>query len=139
MADLSRKKRQRAANKTAARKLLDEIRNEMEKQEEASLTAIRSRKELVQAKIMLIKQQELEILDMIDEDGIDEEVNNNIEFELYANTELLKLNDFLKKAKQGKDGVATGNSSFSTSTVKLPKLEIKRFGGDATEWQTFLE
>ena len=139
MADITRAKKKRSANKNVVLGLIvkskdlmieefnEEIREELE-------TFIRT----IEIKEQIIKGLDNDIIDMIDEDHIDEDVEVATQFEIKVGKALLTLKKFLKKHGNEKDSEISFPSSSSRVTgVKLPKIFIKKFNGDPINWQQF--
>ena len=63
-------------------------------------------------------------------------INEGMCFEIYCKTKLNILNKFLGKHKgRGHND----NVTKRVNTVNLPKLEISKFNGDPTKWQSFFD
>ena len=140
MADITRAKKKRSANKNVVLGLIvkskdlmteefnEEIREELE-------TFIRT----IEIKEQIIKGLDNDIIDMIDEDHIDEDVEIATQFEIKVGKDLLTLKKFLKKHGNEKDSseISFPTSSSRVTGVKLPKILIKKFNGDPINWQQF--
>ena len=111
--ELTRKKKLRAAHRASATRMITQAKELLEA-EEGDETMLRQRRNALRTKLQTLQTLDLEILDSIDEDVIEEEVMH---------------------ADEARDvHVAKGRA---TPNVKLPKLSLKRFGGDLEKWTTF--
>ena len=84
-----------------------------------------------------------DVSELIDDDAAYETNEKEAyEFELKSRKIEGKLTAFLTGPRDVKPRVSLGASTSaaqSNQRVKLPKLEIEKFGGDATKWRTFIE
>ena len=63
-------------------------------------------------------------------------INEDTRFEIYSKTKLKTLNEFLRKHTEREHN---DNVTKRVNTVNLPKLEISKFNGDPTKWQSFFD
>ena len=97
-------------------------------------------KTLIKEKEIDLKTLQEEIINEIDNDEeYDKELDTATEFELKIRT----LEEKIKKKIETTTVTVpqqqeTRNVRSHENTVKLPKLEIKKFGGEPTEWTQFL-
>ena len=63
-------------------------------------------------------------------------INEDTRFEIYSKTKLNTLNEFLRKHTEREHN---DNVTKRVNTVNLPKLEISKFNGDPTKWQSFFD
>lgn len=83
-------------------------------------------------KVKDYEQQILELLD--DEDGIEEEVLQQSEYEGSVEDELTKLKIAITKLKH-----EDGNKAVMRKEIKLPTLNLTTFDGDPRAWTGFWE
>ena len=93
--------------------------------------------EVLKRKTAAIKTLEEEIVELeTNTENMSEIINEGARFEIYCKTKLNTLNKFLEKH------TGRGNNDNATkrvNTVNLPKLEISKFNGDHTKWQSFFD
>ena len=63
-------------------------------------------------------------------------INEDTRFEIYSKKKLNTLNEFLRKHTEREHN---DNVTKRVNTVNLPKLEISKFNGDPTKWQSFFD
>ena len=79
-------------------------------------------------------------MDKIEEDQITEDVEEAATFEVKVNRGLCVIEEYVgKRSKTVKDEFMAGKVGGDLQGVKLPKITIKRFTGETTEWQQFYD
>ena len=107
------------------------------KLETSVLHALISYRDVIRCKFDKVLALNEEIVDLLEsEEEITSEVDKQFQFETFVNKNLLKIEDVVVKSKQ--ICVKKKDSTVETH-VKLPKIEITKFSGDPTEWQTFFD
>jgi len=100
---------------------------------------ISASKNLIKEKEAEIKELQEEIYDNLDKDDeFDQELDEATEFEL----EIRRLEERIKSTLTSTQPQTRKNltdESNEKTSVRLPRLEIKKFGGEPTEWQQFYE
>ena len=92
--------------------------------------------ELIIAQVRKINITQEEIINLVNEDRVDYKIREGFNFEQFINKEIIILNRFLKRYSTN-EAATTVSSSSAYLSMKLPKLEIKKFKGDPTMWQSF--
>ena len=87
---------------------------------------------------MSVRELDEEILDLIEDDEeLEADSNEAFLFDLEVKNREEKLRLFLQK---NVEDTLTATSSVNRATgVKLPKLTLQSFDGDAINWKTFIE
>ena len=152
MEDLSRLSRRRAANRTFVNKTLEKIDQQLEdytddKSKKAKLKAFR---DTLNEKLGVLTELNSKILDQLDEKDFQKEIDETSELKMtiqerIVNIELAIRTDSSESEDDGDiDSVRSSSRASSskktkrlTQTVKLPKLVIKKFGGNHAEYQAF--
>ena len=107
-----------------------------------------AQRETILANQSMIKEREIELKkiqeDILeateDDEDYDREMDTATEFELEIKTLEQKIKTILgKKTKEIIDVERPPRTDEPKQTVRLPKLEIKKFGGEPTEWTQFYE
>ena len=98
---------------------------------------LKSIAEVLKRKTAAIKTLEEKIVELeTNIENMSQIINEGTRFEIYCKTKLYTLNKFLgKHTKRGHND----NITKRVNTVKLPKLEISKFNGDPTKWQSFFD
>ena len=94
--------------------------------------------EVLKRKTAAIKTLEEEIVELkTNTENMSQIINQGTRFEIYCKTKLTTLNKFLGKhtGREHNDNV----TKRVNTTVNLPKLEICKFNGDPTKWQSFFD
>ena len=128
------------------RKILKDVVNknitdseELMKQEidEEKTNLLLSYQETIKTKLMVIKNLENELLDLkITTEDMTNIISDGTDYEIHCKAKLNNLDKFLKK----KDTTFTPTPQpRSKENIKLPPLEIRKFDGNATKWQTFYD
>ena len=152
MEDLSRLRRRRAANRTFVNKTLEKIDQQLEdytddKSKKAKLKAFR---DTLNEKLGVLTELNARILDQLDEDDFEKEIDEtselkmtiqeriiNIELAIKADSSESEDDDDIVSARSSSRASSSKKTKRLTQTVKLPKLVIKKFGGNHAEYQAF--
>ena len=97
--------------------------------------------EIIKKKLNEVIEKFDKIIDEIDDVSLGtEESAKSYKFELEINKHLSEVKEKLKSKviNETRDAKTVSQTNKQVS-VRLPKIEIKRFNGDATEWQTFYD
>ena len=83
------------------------------------------------------------LIDLTTEEATVESImQESIDFEIYSKENLHFINEFVNKCqldeKKFKSSTTVEPKRFETS-IKLPRIEIKRFGGELTQWKSFID
>ena len=91
-------------------------------------------------KITMNRLEDELVENLTNEFEIEELIEESTEFELYADEKLVLIEEMLEKQFSDiNTEVVTKNKSTESHAVNLPKLEIKKFSGEYTKWQTFMD
>ena len=68
-------------------------------------------------------------------------MQESVEFELYSKENLLLINEFIDKCRlEGKTPkLSTVDSKRFETSIKLSRIEIKKFNGELTQWKSFID
>ena len=89
-------------------------------------------------KIYAVKTLEDEILELENEPAIIEAIlTERAKFEIESKGKLNLITKFIATNTRQKETKVQTSSEQPADTIKLPKLEIAKFGGDPTNWQQF--
>ena len=90
--------------------------------------------EVSKRKTAAIKTLEKEIIELeTNTENMSQVINEGTCFEIYCKTKLNILNEFLGKHTR------RGHNDNVTKGVNTVKLEISKFNGDPTKWQSFFD
>ena len=145
MAEVSRLKKSRSANKNALSGLIVKAKEALTKDE---VDVVTTKLMLVEAKKKVIDDLNVKIQAVIDEDEIETDVDEATLFEEVIATDVLSLERFVSLSdartkevpKQRPDAVGYALTPHDTRAklgVAVPKILIKEFKGDPTKWQEF--
>ena len=149
--DIKKKNIVRAVLKDVLIKSLDDSKKLMKLEvNDENISKLESYQETIKRKFNTVKTIEKELLDLHNESqDIATLINEGMDFEVECTTKLNMLEKFLNNhAKEESTPMKpfSPNTRFRPSPhrnlcdeVKLPKLEIQRFSGDPTKWQTFYD
>ena len=139
MATLKRKITARKGHRNHAEKLLNDIDQNLDDR-----VKIKSLINSFTKKHSLIKQLDNEILELIkSENDIEKEIESTSEFSDKLQIAFGKLENILSEQKNKKKSSTITTASLVTnnkpesSRVRLPKLKIPKFSGNALQWKSF--
>ncbi|XP_057298583.1 uncharacterized protein LOC130629417 [Hydractinia symbiolongicarpus] len=119
--------------------LREEIKPCYEHYQEEKLTLLQTLNTTIESKLGKFLSITEEISEIIEEeDQLIKDAQESSDFEVRVRNELLILDRFLKSKQDRSDTVSTRSVSASSS-IKLPKIEIKKFDGDPTNWFSFID
>ncbi|XP_068757290.1 uncharacterized protein [Montipora capricornis] len=133
MEDSSRLRRRRAANRTFVNKTLEKIDQQLEdytddKSKKAKLKAFR---DTLNEKLGVLTEVNERILDQLDEDDFEKEIA------IKTDSSESEDDDDIDSVWSSSRASSSKKTKRLTQTVKRPKLVIKKFGGNETEYQAF--
>ena len=147
MTDLARWKKSRSANRNALSGLIVKAKTAMEN---SSVDVVETKLMLVNNKWKLIEELNRKIEDALPDEEISDEIDEVTQFEETVTGDMMTLDKFVKAAEKTEANTRTERRSRpagiheeldSKSKLKmdvaLPKIIIKDFSGDPTEWQQF--
>lgn len=79
-------------------------------------------------------------IDLLDANELQQAIQESTTFEISASEIILRVEKFIKSiTKNSRDEVESTKSSgvFIYSSVKLPRLQVKKFDGDILNWNAF--
>ena len=106
-----------------------------------NISRLQSYQETTKIKLGTVKTIEKELTDLYKEPlDISRIVNEGMEFEVECNNKLNIIEKFFKNHVKEDKKTTKSNSTHRSpiEEVKPPKMEIRRFSGDPTKWQTIL-
>ena len=138
---------QKAALKKVINNLLQQVQDFYEQEDgfpEELKRKLLALSEVIKRKFQVLKRLDEEILSAItDELEIEQLLEESTNFELNIEEQYTLIEEILSKHYPSNPSPTTStisrekkNDSIS-QTVKLPRLEIAKFSGDYTKWQTF--
>ena len=143
MADLQRYKRRRKGYTTSVSKLIKRIEERLlvedtsKDQIQIELVAL---KNTLKEKENTIKELDNNVLDEIsDEEEIVAEIENSTTFEVMIKSVEERIKRALHTPPIQSNESTLSVLSESRTNVKLPKLSLKKFNGEATEWTSFYQ
>ena len=147
MADLSRSKKSRSAQKNVLQGLAVKAQNYVkEGPGEGSIDDINATLKMIKKKLSVIADLNEKILEKIDENELETDVEESTLFEMKIEKSLTEIEEITKRRFYTKvDDVEPGveNTSFvaphNKIGVKLPKIVMKKFFGEPVLWQQFQE
>ena len=119
-----------------------EIKDIYDTYDNEKLTTLITLEKVIQEKLNKVVKLSEEIQEeIIDDAEFQSDLEKAMETEVSFRKDLTVLNNFITEKQFGIKvtkslSVPVNNSE---SLVKLPKFEVKKFDGDATEWQSFIE
>ena len=140
---MERTLRRRDATKRTIYHLQKKLENLIETEEQITneiRQEIAARKTLMKEKEIELKELQEDIMSKLEPDEFEKKLQETTEFELQ-----IRILEEKVKTKLEIETKASYTTRSETSdrrqqqNVRLPKLEIKRFGGEATEWVQFYE
>lgn len=151
MDELTKKKRIRAGHKGSATKIVAKIHERLTNADtgETDRNVLRQLKDTLNDKIQLLKDLDEDIIELMsssEAEDAEEELAKEIEEADNLRAELRKLildiDDALRQTTAPTPQMTpfspfVRNEPQKTIRAKLPKLEVKKFGGKVQEWQEF--
>ena len=140
--ELAKKKRVRGAHKASATKIMQQIA-EIVRSERPVQTKLSCLRLALNEKFETIKALDVEVIDLIDDDGVVDDIERADEFKETIFSSLLSIDRLIEKLKPPpatKDSAVSEPSVHTSSShprVKLPKLQLRSFSGDLTQWTSF--
>jgi len=142
MAGLAKKRSIRKGHRGSAARVVNQV-DEIVGEGEPDLAKLAQLKLSLTEKLETLNRLDQEILELTEEDNISTEIEQADTFKDRIYTSLVKIDRATPTAPPA--GARThprtsppgGDERPSTHQVKLPKLSIKPFGGDITQWFSF--
>ena len=140
--DIANKRRSRTSTVNYINKLfttqVEEIRAHCRTEED--LVELVGFMNLIEKKLEKVNQLSHEITeDIQDAAKYEEETESFMDAEVKLFQNLNQLSHFIKSKQQAHLSHNTLSSNTRNSNISLPKLNIKKFNGDAMEWQCFYD
>ena len=138
-AELAKKKRVRGAHKASATKIMQQIVEAVraDRPDEARLASLRLS---LNEEIETVKGLDADVIDLMDDDGIVEDIDTADEFKETVFRSLLSIDRTIEQLKSSSDPKVREHTLPTSTThtrVKLPKLQLRSFSGDLTQWTSF--
>ena len=140
---LAKKKRIRAGHKASATKTMGKI-DDILGAGSPDTSTLSLMKLTLQEKLETIKVLDSEIVELIDDEAaVTTEIEQTDGYRETIHSSLLKIEKALGKIVAPPTAATTTPSTSATtpttSRVKLPKLKLRPFGGELTQWTSFWE
>ena len=142
--DLQKKVRSRDTHISVVQKIINtDLRKLYREYGDSNFTLATTLKNTVEHKIEKILALNEEILEIMEKDenfedsGMVRHIEESTHTEINLKNELLILQRFIKSKDH--DDYSSQSSSSRGNSVKLPKMVIKKFDGDPTNWSTFID
>ncbi|XP_027223345.2 uncharacterized protein [Penaeus vannamei] len=87
--------------------------------------------------ILLDEAQTAVDVELVNPDDLDADLDEASNFRKAATNVRFEVTMRMKRVNDGSDSDKGSVSSMSTSDAKLPKLELPKYDGDLTQWQSF--
>ena len=142
MAELTNKKKQRGCHRSYVTKIINRVNETLENYDPSKEIKLKQHKIVLVERLTMLQALDDQILELITQDAdIEKEIDEAGKFREDIHEVMIKIDNLLLSAtKSEASAVSTASSSVTAkkaSTAKLPKLEIQKFGGDASQWFTF--
>ena len=150
MAEVGKKRKSRAGHRTHAKKLIGQMKETLTGGEDIQEYTLKSWKTSLENKLVTLKQLDEAIvallegeesvtvehmaLEIEESEGLSDEVREVV---LMIEEVLATKQAIAAKANPGTSPDKPQQPQHKTVRAKLPKLEVKRFGGGPCEWQEF--
>ena len=119
-------------------------------QNEEQVATLAAYQRTLELKQNSIKDLDEQIFRIVDDDSMEKEDSDATDYSLFMTTTLIRIEKCLSKITQKDEDIVSAHSTRSPSvqsdqsssfqrSVKLPKLEIKKFDGDPSNWTTFID
>lgn len=149
---LKRKKKVRGGHRSSATRTISQVYEVIEATtgRETDLTKLQQCKLALEEKLEIVKQFDVEILNLVQEDKVEAEIEQADVFKEKLQRAIIDADNAIRLrrpvALSTVPAVRTPTLSSSpppppvsthSTKVKLPKLSLKKFNGDLTRWSTF--
>jgi len=136
--DLAKKKRVRGAHKSSATKIMHQVPKILNN-DTPDQTKLACLKHALNEKLTTIKALDAEVIELIDDEAVVEDIERADEFKETVFNSLILIDHLMMKLKVQDPTVSdTRPPTFlSHMRVKLPKLHLRSFSGDLTQWTSF--
>ena len=152
MAEVSRLRKKQSANRNVVDGLITKAKVAMDQGHTPDVVLqVAAYFKTIKTKEKVLAEINDSICEVVEEEKIDETIEDAVAFEERIGADLSRIENFVMQEKMVGDGDKVGyRRSMHSPTyesargspkvsVKLPKLIIKKFTGDATAWQQFNE
>ena len=142
MAELTNKKKQRGGHRSYVTKIINRINKTLENYDPSKEIKLKQHQIVSVERLTMLQTLDDQILELITQDAeIEKEVDEAGKVREDIHEVMIKIDNLLLSVTNSEaSAVSTASSSVAAkkgSTAKLPKLEIQKFGGDASKWFTF--
>ena len=144
MADLAKKRKIRAGHKGSVTRTINKVDTALTA-EPVDVAALPLLKLTLKEKVEVIRTLDAEVIELIeDEDALTAEIQQADEYRESIHSYLLRIEAALEKATTATPPTtgATPTAAAATpttATVKLPRLKLRAFAGELTQWTPFWE
>ena len=138
---LAKKKRVRGRHRSSATRLIQQVNEVVTAGDtaEPNVARLRQLKLSLEEKLRTLTRMDEEIVDLVDDDAIQEEIEQADIFKerIYAATIMIGEPNSRRSTPPGDVDEDREASHSRGAHVRLPKLTIRPFNGDITNWTTF--
>ena len=139
---LAKKKRIRAGHRASATRTLTKLNDALAAETAPDEAKLSQLKLTLEEKLGTLKLLDGEIVELIDEDALATEIEQADDYKSEIYAALVRIDKALKLATPPAPPTPSTTHEVSTArapepSVRLPKLSLKPFNGDITQWTTF--
>ena len=138
MATLQKKIKSRDLHATNLNKLFSKVEEIYKDYDEEKLEELMASLEIAETKYSKVSEINSEVEAALEGDDQEEMSEKDMNIEIELKTKISRLKRFIKEHSTQTPKVERV-STKSSSNVKLPRLEIMKFTGEFTKWQTFYD
>ena len=140
MTTLQKKIKSRDLHATNLHKLFSKVEEIYKDYEEEKLEELLATLEIVEMKYSKVSELNSEVEAALEGDDDQEEMSEKgMSLEIELKTKISRLKRFIKEHSMPIQSPKFEKVSTKSSNVKLPRLEIMKFNGEFTKWQTFYD
>ena len=141
--ELAKKKGVRGAHKASATKIMQQV-TELVESETPNKTKLACLRLALNEKLETLKALDAEVIELIEDDSVVTDIERADEFKETVFSSLLSIDRILERLKPPPVSTTTPMSDpsstrepLSHTKVKLPKLQLRPFSGNLTQWTSF--
>ena len=141
--ELAKKKRVRGAHKASATKIMQQV-TELVESETPNMTKLACLRLALNEKLETLKALDAEVIELIEDDSVVTDIERADEFKETVFSSLLSIDRILERLQPPPVSTTTPMSDpssthepLSHTKVKLPKLQLRPFSGNLTQWTSF--
>lgn len=139
MTTLQKKIKSRDLHATNLHKLFSKVEEIYKDYEEEKLEELLATLEIAEMKYSKVSELNSEVEAALEGDDQEEMSEKGMSLEIELKTKISRLKRFIKEHSMPIQSPKSEKVSTKSSNVKLPRLEIMKFNGEFTKWQTFYD